>query len=112
MLLLSFERQKQLCCGLSRVLVFNHLVQQDFPVMVSIVLVFLFVSLCRVGVANTHGESMNAVKCFVQNGLEEAAAFRLVFVELHLQPVAQGHQFIDFGDDSMLFSQGWEGNFE
>ena len=27
-----------------------------------------------------------------------------------LQPVAEGHQFIDFGDDAVLFGKGWEGN--
>ena len=24
------------------------------------------------------------------------------------QPVAEGHQFIDFGDDAVLFGEGWE----
>ena len=25
------------------------------------------------------------------------------------QPVAERHQFIDFGDDAVLFGEGWEG---
>ena len=29
---------------------------------------------------------------------------------LLLQPVAEGHQFIDFGDDAVLFSEGGERN--
>ena len=30
--------------------------------------------------------------------------------EARFQPVAQGHQFIDFGDDAVLLGEGWEGN--
>ena len=30
--------------------------------------------------------------------------------EARLQPVAQRHQFIDLGDDAVLFGEGWKGN--
>ena len=26
-----------------------------------------------------------------------------------LQPITQRHQFVDFGDDAVLFGEGWEG---
>ncbi len=29
-----------------------------------------------------------------------------------LQPVAQRHQFIDLGDDAVLFHEGWEGDLD
>ena len=43
---------------------------------------------------------------FVQDGFEEAAAFGLGDAELGFQPVAQGHQFFDFGDDAVVFNEG------
>ncbi len=48
----------------------------------------------------------------VQDGFEEAAAFGLGGGELRFQPVAEGHQFIDFGDDAVLFGEGWERNHQ
>ena len=39
----------------------------------------------------------------MKDGFEEAAAFGLGGGELRFQPVAQGHQFFDLGDDAMLF---------
>ena len=46
----------------------------------------------------------------MQNGFEEAAAFGLGGGELRFQPVAQGHQFVYFCDDSVLFGEGWKGD--
>lgn len=45
---------------------------------------------------------------FVDDSFEDAAAFGLGSGELRFEPVAQGHQFIHFGDDAMLLSEGWE----
>ena len=45
---------------------------------------------------------------FLQDGFEEAAAFGLGGGELRFQPVAQGHQFVDFGDDAVLFGERWK----
>lgn len=45
----------------------------------------------------------------MEQGFEEAAAFGVGDGELRSQPVAQNHQFIDFGDDAMLLGDGWEG---
>ena len=28
--------------------------------------------------------------------------------EVGLEAVAEGHQFVDFGDDAVLFGEGWE----
>lgn len=44
----------------------------------------------------------------MQHGFEQAAAFGLGGGELRFQTVAQSHQFIHFGDDAMLFGEGWE----
>ncbi len=44
----------------------------------------------------------------MEQGFEEAAAFDLGDGELRFQPVAQGHQFVNFGDDAILFGEGWE----
>ena len=46
----------------------------------------------------------------MQNGFEEAAAFGLGGGELRFQPVAEGQQFVDFGDDAELLFEGWEGD--
>ena len=48
----------------------------------------------------------------MKDGFEETAAFGLGGGELCFQPVAEGHQFIDFGDDAVLFFEGWERDFE
>ena len=42
----------------------------------------------------------------VQHGFEEAVAVGAGGGELQFQLVAEGHQFIDFGDDAMLFFYG------
>ena len=44
----------------------------------------------------------------MKDGFEEAAAFGLGGGELRFQPVAQGHQLVRFGDDALLFGEGWE----
>lgn len=46
----------------------------------------------------------------MEDRIEQAAAGGGGGIETRLQPVAQGHQFIDFGDDAVLFSEGWEGH--
>ena len=44
----------------------------------------------------------------MENGFEKAAAFGLGGGELRFQPVAQGQQLVDFGDDAVLFGEGRE----
>jgi hypothetical protein len=41
----------------------------------------------------------------VKRSFQEAAAFGLGGGELCFQPVAQSHQFIDFGDDALLLGE-------
>ena len=42
---------------------------------------------------------------------QQPPALLIGLVELLLQLVAEGHQFIDLGDDAVLFGEGWEGSF-
>ena len=42
----------------------------------------------------------------------QPVARRLPLGPRRLQPVAQGHQFIDLGDDAVLFGERWEGKGE
>ncbi len=42
---------------------------------------------------------------FVENRFEEAAAFGLRSSKLRFQPAAQSHEFIDFGNDAVLFGE-------
>lgn len=42
----------------------------------------------------------------MKQDFEQAAAFGLDGAELCLQPVTEGHQFIDFGDDALLLGKG------
>ena len=44
----------------------------------------------------------------MKDGFEEAAVFGLGGGELRFQPVTQGHQFIHFGNDAVLFGKGRE----
>jgi hypothetical protein len=46
----------------------------------------------------------------MQNSFEETAAFGLSGSELRFQPIAHGHQFIDFEDDAVLFGERWNVN--
>ena len=39
----------------------------------------------------------------MERSFEEAAAVGLGGGELGFQPIAEGHQFLDFGDDAVLF---------
>ena len=39
----------------------------------------------------------------------QPVARRLPLGPRRLQPIAQRHQFIDLGDDAVLFGEGWEG---
>ena len=48
----------------------------------------------------------------MKDGFEESAAFGLGGGELRFKPVAQGHEFIDFGDDAILFGERWDRNRE
>lgn len=43
---------------------------------------------------------------FVEDGFEEAAAFSLGGGELRFQPVAEGHQFFNLGNNVLLLSEG------
>jgi hypothetical protein len=47
---------------------------------------------------------------FGEEGVEQAAADGGGGSEARLQPVAQGHQRIDLGDDAVLFGEGWKGD--
>ena len=46
----------------------------------------------------------------VQARRRQPVALRLTLVAGRLQLVAQGHQFIDLGDDAVLFGEGGEGD--
>ena len=46
----------------------------------------------------------------VQKGVEQVAAGIVACGEAHFQLVAEGHQFINFGDDAVFFGQGREGD--
>ena len=46
----------------------------------------------------------------MEGGFEEAAGLGLGGGELGFQAVAEGHQFIDFGDDAVLFGEWWDRN--
>lgn len=46
----------------------------------------------------------------MEKGFEEAAALLLGSGELRFQPITQGHQFIDLGDDAVLFGERREGD--
>ena len=37
----------------------------------------------------------------------QAVAAKFAFLQCGFELVAQGHQFIDFGDDAVLFGEGW-----
>jgi hypothetical protein len=45
-----------------------------------------------------------------QQRLQQPPALLIGLVELLLQLVAEGHQFIHLGDDAVLFGEGWEGD--
>ena len=48
----------------------------------------------------------------MERGFEEPAADGLAGSELRFQPVAQGHQLIDLGDDAVLLGEGRKGDPE
>jgi hypothetical protein len=45
-----------------------------------------------------------------QHRLQQPPALLTGLVELLLQLVAEGHQFVHLGDDAVLFGEGWEGD--
>ena len=47
----------------------------------------------------------------MQDSFKKSAAFDLDGGELRFEPVAQGHQFFDFGDDAVLFVEGRKGDY-
>lgn len=47
----------------------------------------------------------------MEEGYEEAGAGGVGSDEGGLQPVAEGHEGIDFRHDAVLFGEGWEGDF-
>ena len=48
----------------------------------------------------------------MQQCVEQSAAGIIARCEARFQLFAEGHEFIDFGDDAVLFGAGWEGNGE
>ena len=56
-----------------------------------------------------HGDSAGPGKGFVQHRFQQPPAFGLAGGELRFQPVAQGQQFIDLGDDAVLVGKGRRG---
>lgn len=52
------------------------------------------------------------LQCLVQQGVEQALLGIVPCSETRLQPITQCHQFIHFGDDAMLFGEGWAGEME
>jgi hypothetical protein len=49
--------------------------------------------------------SESSVEGLVEGGFEEAAGLGLDGGELGFEAVAEGHQFVHFGDDAVLFAQ-------
>ena len=49
-------------------------------------------------------------QCFVEDCFKQAAAFCLAGGELRFKLVAERHQFVNFGYNSVLFGARWEGN--
>ena len=49
---------------------------------------------------------------FVEEGVEEVARGGLGGGELGFEAVAEGHKLFDFGDDAVLFGEGWNWDFE
>ena len=47
-------------------------------------------------------------ECVVEDDFKQAAACVVAGSEALFQPVAERHQFIDLGDDAVLFGEGWE----
>ena len=45
-------------------------------------------------------------------GRGEAFLLRAGLGEAGLEAVAEGHEFIDFGDDAALFGERWEGDWQ
>ena len=45
----------------------------------------------------------------MEERIKEIAPSGIGSSETNLQPVAERQQFLDFGDDAILLSQGWEG---
>ena len=43
----------------------------------------------------------------MEYGFKKTAAFSLGSGELHLQAVTQSHQFVEFGDNAVLFAEWW-----
>jgi len=44
-----------------------------------------------------------------QHGLQQPPALLIGLAELLLQLIAEGHQFVDLGDDAVLFGEGGGG---
>ena len=46
----------------------------------------------------------------MQQRIEQPTARILTGGQARFQTVAKGHQFIDLGDDAVLFGEGWKGD--
>jgi hypothetical protein len=68
------------------------------------------ISACRCPSAHSCSLFLNLLRhqCFGKEGIEQATAGVVAGGEARLQPVTQGHQFSDLGDDAALFGEGWE----
>ncbi len=61
---------------------------------------------CRAGVM--FGYSADGL---FDDGVGEVGLGGLGVFDPRLEGVAQGHEFIDFGDDAVLFGEGWQWNY-
>ena len=46
----------------------------------------------------------------MKHGFEQSAAVGLRAGKLRFKLVAEGHQFVDLGDDAVLLGERWNGN--
>ncbi len=53
---------------------------------------------------------MLAGQHLLQHRLQQQATEQFAGVELLLQLIAEDQQFVDLGDDAVLFGEGWEGD--
>jgi hypothetical protein len=62
----------------------------------------------RMGIASVPS-SGDRGEGLVEDGFEDAAGFGLGGGELGFEPVAEGQQLVDLGEDAVLFGEGWRG---
>jgi len=64
-------------------------------------------ALKKEGECSNRGGSILAAE-FGNQSVHKTCCSRPGSIELLFQPIHQGHQLIDFGDDPALFGKGWE----